>query len=342
MSPEHTAHTRRAVDSRSDLYSLGVVLYELLTGCLPFTLNGNSPAEWAHHHVASEPRPPHEARPGLPPVLSEILLRLLAKTPEGRYQTVDGLIADLRRCQATLAGDETIAPFTPGLQDRAFAFHLADALGTTHPQVREVLNDFDEVSRSGLSRLVIISGPSGIGKSSLLASALKALHPRNALLAVGKVDQFAPALPWAVLTAAFRSLTLHLLGLPSEEVAQWRSRLSRALDGYEELAVSLVPELGSLLEIRPGFHRMLELACVWLDDVTREALIVDYAQRALIDATLLRRQVARWRPWSGLLMAGWYERRFQETGHRTFITLADEAWRQLRGSEYEGRETWVR
>ncbi|WP_105635047.1 thiamine kinase [Cronobacter dublinensis] len=86
----------------------------------------------------------------------------------------------------------------------------------------------------------------------------------------------------------------------------------------------------------------LELACVWLDDATREALIVDYAQRALMDATSLRRQVARWRPWSGLLMAGWYERRFQETGDRTFITLADEAWRQLRGSEYEGRETWVR
>ncbi len=79
-----------------------------------------------------------------------------------------------------------------------------------------------------------------------------------------------------------------------------------------------------------------------LDDATREALIVDYAQRALIDATVLRRQVARWRPWSGLLMAGWYERRFQETGDRTFITLADEAWRHLRGSEYEGRETWVR
>ncbi|EPR9086866.1 trifunctional serine/threonine-protein kinase/ATP-binding protein/sensor histidine kinase [Cronobacter dublinensis] len=253
MSPEHTAHTRRAVDSRSDLYSLGVVLYELLTGNLPFALSGNSQAEWAHHHVASEPRAPHEMRPGIPPVLSDIILRLLAKTPEGRYQTVDGLIADLRRCQATLIDGRDIAAFPPGLQDRAFAFQLTDALYTTHPQTLDLINAFDEVSRSGLSRLVTVSGPSGIGKSALLASGLKALQQRNALLAVGKVDQFAPALPWAVLSAAFRALTLHLLGQQSEEVAHWRARLSRALEGYEELAVSLVPELRLLLEIRQNF-----------------------------------------------------------------------------------------
>ncbi|ALB62430.1 Thiamine kinase @ Adenosylcobinamide kinase [Cronobacter condimenti 1330] len=86
----------------------------------------------------------------------------------------------------------------------------------------------------------------------------------------------------------------------------------------------------------------LELACVWLDEPTRQRLIADYAQKSHIDESSLRRQVARWRPWSGLLMAGWYERRFQETGDRTFMTLADEAWCQLQQCEHEGRETWVR
>lgn len=99
MSPEHTTRTRRAVDSRSDLYSLGIVLYELLTGRLPFELSADDQTNWAHYHIASEPLAPGRVRPDVPGMLSTIILKLLEKNPENRYQTVDGLIADLRRCR---------------------------------------------------------------------------------------------------------------------------------------------------------------------------------------------------------------------------------------------------
>ncbi len=253
MSPEHTTRTHRSVDSRSDLYSLGVVLYELLTGSLPFELGGQDQGKWAHYHIASEPRSPGAVCPGVPAMISAIILKMLAKKPENRYQTIDGLIADLRRCQATLSNEGDIAAFTPGLQDRSPAFHLTDTLYTAHPQATDLIHAFDRVCRDNLAGFVAISGPSGIGKSSLIASALKALQHRNVLLAVGKVDQFSPTLPYAALSSAFRTLVLHLLGLSATEVAQWKIRLSRELEGYDELAVSLVPELRLLLENKPRF-----------------------------------------------------------------------------------------
>lgn len=247
MSPEHAARTRRAVDARSDLYSLGIVLYELLTGSLPFDLSEGGQAEWVHHHIASEPRLPHRVRPGIPGILSALILRLLAKSPESRYQTAEGLMADLRRCRATVTVTGELAPFTLGLQDRAGALHLSDTLFTGHPQSRALLAAFDEVSHSGTHALVVISGPAGSGKSSLIASALAGLQHHPALLAVGKADPYHPSLPYAVLTSAFQSLALHILGLPSAEIARWKTRLSQALGSYAGLAVNLVPELGLLL-----------------------------------------------------------------------------------------------
>jgi PAS domain S-box-containing protein len=253
MSPEHTTRTQRPVDGRSDLYSLGMVLYELLTGRLPFELGEDEQTNWAHYHIASAPLAPDAIRPDVPEMLSTIILKLLEKHPDNRYQTVDGLIADLRRCQATLTCEGEIVAFTPGQQDRTPAIHLADSLFATHPQANDVVAAFERVGQSLVPELVTIGGPSGIGKSSIIATALKTLQQRTVLLAVGKVDQFSPSLPYGVLSSAFRTLTLHLLGLPAEDVAKWKIRLSRALEGHEALAVSLVPELGLLLESKPRF-----------------------------------------------------------------------------------------
>ena len=161
-------------------------------------------------------------------MLSTIILKLLEKHPDNRYQTVDGLIADLRRCRATLTCEGEIVAFTPGQQDRTPAIHLADSLFATHPQANDVIAAFERVGQNLAPELVTIGGPSGIGKSSIIATALKTLQQRQVLLAVGKVDQFSPSLPYGVLSSAFRTLTLHLLGLPAEEVAKWKIRLSRA------------------------------------------------------------------------------------------------------------------
>lgn len=251
MSPEHTARTPDKVDRRSDLYSLGVVLYELLTGELPFDPGAGGQAEWAHHHIASSPRPPDAVRASVPPTLSAIILRLLEKSPENRYQRVEGLIADLRRCQATLAKSGEIPFFTPGLQDREPARLAADPLFLNHPQHHQLLAAFDRVVESGGHALVTVSGPPGSGKSSLISSALKKLQQRQALLAISKADQYSPVLPYTVIASAFRSLTLWLLGLNAEDVARWKMRLTRSLGSYAALAINLVPELGPLLDNPP-------------------------------------------------------------------------------------------
>lgn len=247
MSPEHTSRTPHPVSRVSDLYSLGIVFYELLTGKLPYGSADGGVAEWIHHHIASEARPPHTLRKGIPPMLSSIILRLLAKSPEQRYQTIEGVLADLKRCESNLECDGAVDAFEPGLQDVQTSTLLSEVLFSDHAQAPELLAVFEEVCASGKHCVVAISGALGSGKSSLIASALKPLREKNTLLTVTKADQHSPILPYAVFTSALRSLVLHLLGLPAEEMLCWKIHIARRLGGYAGLAVSLVPELGILL-----------------------------------------------------------------------------------------------
>lgn len=249
MSPEHTGRTPNPVNSLSDLYSLGIVLYEMLTGKLPFGSPDAGQAEWIHHHIATAPRPPECVRADVPPMLSAILLRLMTKSPANGYQTIDGLIADLRRCQATLTPENEIALFTPGLQERFTTNFRAETLFTSHPQARLLIQALEDVHRSSTQTLVMISGAPGTGKSSLIATALKKLQDKHILLTVSKADQHSPVVPYSVLASAFRRVTLYLLGLSAADVKAWQARLLHYLDDYVALAVELVPELKQLLNI---------------------------------------------------------------------------------------------
>lgn len=258
MSPEHTGRTARQITRQSDLYSLGMVLYELLTGKLPFGTPEGGQSEWAHHHVASEPVPPHQVRHDVPVVLSSVILRLLLKSPEQRYQSAEGVLADLRRCLSNLTPAGHIQPFMPGLQDVQQTALSTDTLFTGHPQTKEVLAAFASMQRTGTNSLVVISGAQGSGKSSLIASSLKVMQQQKVLITAVKAEQHSPVLPFAVLISAFRSLVLSLLGQPANDLARWRMHFGRLLGDYVGLAAHFIPELGVLMnqkaQVPPDVH----------------------------------------------------------------------------------------
>lgn len=244
MSPEHTGRTNRRIDARSDLYSLGVTFYELLTGRLPFEMSENpDSAEWVHRHIASEPDAPHLLLPGIPETLSLVVLKLLAKNPESRYQTAAGVEADLKRCRLSWRASRRIEGFTLGQHEQAAELTFPKKLYSREPDLQTLMAAFDHVDNTGTGTLAVISGESGVGKSALLAALLAELRRKRACLAVGKVDQYRRDVPYAVLAEAFQGLILEILGQSDSEVRDWKQRLTRTLGAYGKLAVNLVPEL---------------------------------------------------------------------------------------------------
>ncbi|MCZ4061461.1 AAA family ATPase [Pantoea sp. LMR881] len=177
-------------------------------------------------------------------------MRLLAKLPENRYQSVAGLLADLRRCHGTLTEGGEIAEFTTGLRDTLSATDPSATLYASHPQAARLTAVLEKVSQSGTSCLVMITGAPGTGKSSLIFSALKHIQAEKVLLTVSKADRYSPVIPYALVTAALRSLTLHILGMPAAELTRWKSRILQAVGDCAGLAVNLVPELGLLLNLK--------------------------------------------------------------------------------------------
>jgi PAS domain S-box-containing protein len=245
MAPEQTGRMNRSVDSRSDLYSFGVLLYEILTGSLPFA--ATNPMEWVHCHIARQPVPPSER--GVPPVISAIVMRLLAKTAEERYQTAIGVEYDLRRCLAECENGRAgarpyrIEEFPLGTHDISDQLRIPEKLyGRTH-EIDTLLASFDRVVASGTPELVLVSGYSGIGKSSVVNELHKVLVPPRGLFASGKFDQYKRDIPYATLAQAFQSLIRPLLGESEAELRNWRDALREALGPNGLLMVDLVPEL---------------------------------------------------------------------------------------------------
>jgi PAS domain S-box-containing protein len=248
LSPEQTGRMNRLLDYRTDFYSLGVTFYQLLTGQLPFTTTDI--LELVHCHIAKQPVPSHELNAAIPQPISEIILKLMAKNAEDRYQSAWGIRADLERCVEQLETDGRIAPFPLGLQDISNQLQIPQKLYGREAEIRTLLTAFDGVAtgrNEGNSRfnveLMLVFGYAGVGKSALVQELYKPITAKRGYFISGKFDQFQRDIPYSAIVDALRKLVRQLLSEPDEQLQRWRSRLLNALGSNGQLMIDVIPEV---------------------------------------------------------------------------------------------------
>jgi PAS domain S-box-containing protein len=249
MAPEQTGRTNRSIDSRSDLYALGVTFYQMLSGSLPFT--AADPMEWVHCHIARKPLPPSERSTNIPLPISDIIMKLLAKTAEARYQTAAGVESDLRHCLAEQELKGRIDPFALGQHDAPDRLLLSEKLYGRAREIETLLASFDRMVKNGAAELLLVSGYSGIGKSSVVNELHGVLVPPRGLFASGKFDRYKRDIPYSTLAQAFQSLVRPLLGKSDTELAGWREAFREAFGPNGRLIIDLAPELKLIVGDQP-------------------------------------------------------------------------------------------
>lgn len=248
IAPEQTGRMNRAVDLRADLYSLGAVLYEMLTDRPPFP--AESQAELVHCHLAREAPPPRELEPAVPAPLSDVVMTLLAKTPEERYQSDAGLRADLAECLEQWKATMSVAPFPLRRFDKATELRPPQRLlGRARDLV--ALSEALEQARLREPALVIIAGPAGVGKSALAHEMRRLTAHRGGYFVEGRLDPLSRDVPLAPFVQALRELTRQILAEPPQALERWRAELEGALGDHGRILTDLIPELKLIMDARP-------------------------------------------------------------------------------------------
>jgi predicted ATPase/signal transduction histidine kinase len=249
VSPEQTGRMNRAIDSRADLYGLGVTFYQLLTGGLPF--EASDAIGWVHCHVARKPIPPDARRPSLPRPIADIVLKLLAKMPDERYQSAAGLAHDLERCLQQWRETGRIVGFTLAAHDVSDRFLIPQKLYGREAERAVLQEAFDRVVATGTPELVLVSGYAGIGKSSVVHELHRPIVGKRGLFVAGKFEQYKRDIPYFTVVQAFREVMLDLLAESAGTIAAWRRRIQAALGQNGRLIVDLIPQVGLVIGEQP-------------------------------------------------------------------------------------------
>ncbi|GAX34206.1 trifunctional serine/threonine-protein kinase/ATP-binding protein/sensor histidine kinase [Nodularia sp. NIES-3585] len=248
MSPEQTGRMNRILDYRSDFYSLGVTLYEILTKKIPFF--SEDPLEIVYSHIAVTPVNPQSLDPEIPANISAIVMKLMAKNAEDRYQSHAGLLADLELCLHHLNNSSEITNFVPGRLDVLSQLLIPQKLYGRDQQLQELLAAFENVT-SGSSEIMLISGYSGIGKSALVNEVNKPITRQQGYFISGKFDQLKRNVPYAPLIHAFADLMRYLLTENNEKIKAWRNKVLAALGSNGQVIINVIPEVELIIGKQP-------------------------------------------------------------------------------------------
>ncbi|MBW2737261.1 MAG: AAA family ATPase [Deltaproteobacteria bacterium] len=253
ISPEQTGRMNRVLDYRTDFYSLGVILYELICRKLPF--ESDDLLEIIHSHIAKEPVAPYKLDQRIYRAVSEITMKLLAKNAEDRYQSAWGIKADLEECLSQLKNSGKIEPFPLARHDMSDRFHVFQKLYGREKEIEILMKAFERTA-NGRREILLVTGIAGIGKTSIVREIYKPITARNGYFVSGKFDQFHRDIPYKAVVETFQELIRQILGESDTRLNQWREKLLASLGPNGQIIIDVIPNVELIIGQQPPVPKL--------------------------------------------------------------------------------------